>query len=67
VPPTATRRPVLPTQLSCPAALSRLQIGVPATVEHGGMETAEQKRAVQYVAETTSVCHLVNTYFFFVR
>eukprot|EP00123_Amoebidium_parasiticum_P012408 comp21333_c0_seq1/m.29232 comp21333_c0_seq1/g.29232 ORF comp21333_c0_seq1/g.29232 comp21333_c0_seq1/m.29232 type:complete len:288 (-) comp21333_c0_seq1:343-1206(-) len=39
-------------KLSCPAALSRLNIGVPATVEHGGVGEGEQKKLTQYVAET---------------
>eukprot|EP00124_Ichthyophonus_hoferi_P002541 Ihof_evm3s177 gene=Ihof_evmTU3s177 len=41
-------------KLSCPAALSRLNIGVPATVEHGGVGEGEQKKLTMYVAETVS-------------
>lgn len=39
-------------QMDYPAALHRIQLGLPATVEHasGGTETA------QAVAETTQVC-----------
>jgi len=39
-------------KLSCPAALSRLQIGVPATVEHGGLNEGDQRKTAMYVAET---------------
>eukprot|EP00127_Corallochytrium_limacisporum_P004960 Clim_evm34s195 gene=Clim_evmTU34s195 len=42
---------------SCPAALSRVGIGVPATVEHGGMGEAEQKQTAITVAE--SVQHFI--------
>eukprot|EP01135_Chromosphaera_perkinsii_P000472 Nk52_evm26s96 gene=Nk52_evmTU26s96 len=38
-------------KLNCPAALSRLQIGIPATVEHGGMGEGEQKKSAMRVAE----------------
>eukprot|EP00126_Sphaerothecum_destruens_P015450 Sdes_comp9454_c0_seq1m917 len=38
-------------KLTCPAAMSRLQIGVPATIEHGGMGEMEQKKSAMRVAE----------------
>merc|ERR1711916_425191 len=33
-------------------AMSRLHIGVPATVEHGGMGETDQKKSAMHVAET---------------
>ncbi|KJE91267.1 vacuolar protein sorting-associated protein 28 [Capsaspora owczarzaki ATCC 30864] len=40
-------------KLSCPAAYQRLQIGVPATVEHGGTgESTSARNAAVHVAET---------------
>ncbi|KNC71062.1 hypothetical protein SARC_16403, partial [Sphaeroforma arctica JP610] len=39
-------------KMSCPAAFSRLQIGVPATIELGGMGESDQRLMAKYVAET---------------
>jgi ESCRT-I complex subunit VPS28 len=40
---------------SCPAAYNRLKIGVPATIEHGGLTEVEGKKVSQYVAEVVQV------------
>eukprot|EP00128_Syssomonas_multiformis_P003014 Colp12_sorted_trinity150504_noHs@11820 len=39
--------------MNCPAAVSRLTIGVPATIEHGGLGEAEAKKNAKYAAECT--------------
>lgn len=40
-----------------PAALHRLKVGVPATVEHSSEAGPETSK---WVAETTQVCHLIS-------
>ncbi|TPX35786.1 hypothetical protein SmJEL517_g01919 [Synchytrium microbalum] len=41
-------------KLSCPAAVNRLlEIGVPATVEHGSGSNSQGMQSAKYVAETT--------------
>lgn len=44
---------VLEEQMDCTAAVHRLKIGVPATVEHNAEEGVESS---QWIAETTQVC-----------
>jgi len=39
-----------------PAALHRLTVGVPATVEHSSEATEGGSEIAKWVAETTSVC-----------
>jgi hypothetical protein len=42
-----------------PAALHRLTVGVPATVEHSSEATEGGSEIAKWVAETTSVCPLI--------
>lgn len=55
--------------LNCPAAVKRLEIGVPATVEHGNSNVpneANGHKTAKYVAEAVQVkISLVNRHFFF--
>ena len=41
-----------------PAALHRLNVGVPATVEHSSEATEGGSEIAKWVAETTSVCRI---------
>lgn len=43
-----------------PAALHRLNVGVPATVEHSSEATEGGSDMAKWVAETTSVCHVTS-------
>eukprot|EP01137_Pigoraptor_chileana_P019435 Opistho-2@80474 len=38
-------------RLNAPAALTRLEIGVPATIEHGGMGEGDSRKSAMHVAE----------------
>lgn len=44
--------------LNCPAAASRLKIGVPATVEHSTATESGGQKTAKYVAETVQVIRL---------
>lgn len=51
---------LFPDKLTCPAAVNRFKIGVPATYEHAiGDNSKDVGKSAKYIAESVLVSHLL--------